>query len=283
MKSAKYTILINTTEAPTGTLNTYNASLPFNPTTILCDSSYKNTPLEHTDLFFDDWDYLHEYAFGDKLKIENREQYYKLIITIKKMILESQKTNAVLNYSNIDFLRSFFDITYQFTPMRNMKNLQHFDKAEMRPVIYSMYHIDTALSFSFSDITQYFYECYSMSDVVFAILHFLASRQYKFNICAHCGRYFATTSYKQKYCFRKSPMQQYKHLNCEQAVRNITQEINRGYKRIYNNLYQNHSKEPSILSDFLEKYNTARNDFNNYPNIENIEKCFAVLDKKQWY
>ena len=283
MKAAKYTILINTAEAPIGMLNSHNANLSFNPTTVLCDLSYKNTPLDNTDFHFDDWDYSHEYAFGEKIKIENREQYYKLVITIKKMILESQKTNAVLNYSNIDFLRSFFDITYQFTPMRNMKNLQRFSKTEMRPVIYSMYHIDTALSLNFSDITQYFYECYSMSDIIFAILHFLASRQYKFNICAHCGRYFATTSYKQKYCFRKSPMQQYAHLNCEQAVRNITQEINRGYKRIYNNLHQNHAEENNTISNFLKKYDAARNDFNIHPNIENIEKCFTVLDKKQWY
>lgn len=59
----------------------------------------------------------------------------------------------------------------------------------------------------------------------------------------HCNTLFATISEKTKYCKQKSPYPNYTHLNREQAVRNISQQIKRKYKKIYNNLLQNHTDD----------------------------------------
>lgn len=72
----------------------------------------------------------------------------------------------------------------------------------------------------------------SIYDVVYALLFYYAMNDFKLVKCEHCGRWFATDSFKHKFCSRNSPVPGYTHKNCEQAVQNIRQQCARVRNRI---------------------------------------------------
>ena len=114
-------------------------------------------------------------------------------------------------------------------------------------------------------------------------MHFQAICGLKYRRCMHCNTLFATISEKTKYCKQKSPYPNYTHLNCEQAVRNISQQIKRKYKKIYNNLSQNHSEDNMRLIRFTDQFNKFSKEMRKNPTPENIVLLFDVLDSKLWY
>ncbi len=281
----------------TGHLNSDTQSLEFDPTTVLAKLNYKNEPANINDIDFDDWDYEYEYGFGKKLKISNREQYYKLIIAIRKLIKVSLENHKAPDLTTIEILRMYFDITNTFIasktkplevkiPINNSETLS-------LPLInppdvhinfhYSNYSLDSALKEDLASFQVYIYECTSIADVVYSILHFQAICGLKYRRCMHCNTLFATISEKTKYCKQKSPYPNYTHLNCEQAVRNISQQIKRKYKRIYNNLSQNHSEDNMRLIRFTDQFNKFSKEMRKNPTPENIVLLFDVLDSKLWY
>ena len=72
----------------------------------------------------------------------------------------------------------------------------------------------------------------SILDMVFHLLYYYTLNNLKLVKCEHCGRWFVTSSLKNKYCTRNSTVAGYTHLNCEQAVRNIKQQCGRKKNRI---------------------------------------------------
>lgn len=291
MKKYCQILIKNNNNKPEALVFGLDKLLNFDPTTILSDLRFTEHLFLNYDLApFDDWDYVFEYGFGERIRVKDREreQYYKLIIAIRKIIEESNDTHSAIDLLMIELLRTYFDITNHFIPSNLLPNF--FAKAAPDAAVeneitvhYSHYSIEDALACDVSKFHSYFYECYSLADVVFSILHFLALGKYKFKMCLHCGRYFATQTDKQKYCQRKSPYSEYIHLNCEQAVRNISQEISRGYKRIYNNLTQNHRDDTDTFNAFLSDYAECLEAFKQEPNTQNINNCFYVVKEKKWY
>lgn len=53
----------------------------------------------------------------------------------------------------------------------------------------------------------------SIYDVVYGLLYYYAINGLKLAKCEHCGQWFATTSFKNKYCSRKSNFPGYEHLH----------------------------------------------------------------------
>ncbi len=110
-----------------------------------------------------------------------------------------------------------------------------------------------------SDITDicYVYESQSIDDIIFSSVHFALENGYKLAKCEHCEKYFfksgSRAGSRQKFCIRKSPVPQYSHLNCEQAVRNIKQELQRKKKRIYNSMIREHESTEKFVYDFLDE------------------------------
>lgn len=100
--------------AYSGVLFSSKYRINFNPLTILATLNYNDKPSNIDDLYFDDWDYEYEYGFGTKIKIQNREQYYKLVLAIRQLIKESIDSHTILDLSNIEVLRIYFDITNTF-------------------------------------------------------------------------------------------------------------------------------------------------------------------------
>ncbi len=98
-----------------------------------------------------------------------------------------------------------------------------------------------------------YFEINSIFEVVYTILYYYAFNDLKLVKCEHCGRWFATKSLKNKYCSRSSTFDGYKHLKCEQAVKNIKQELSREKKRIYNSMVREHESTEPFIQDFLEE------------------------------
>lgn len=149
------------------------------------------------------------------------------------------------------------------------------------PLHYSQFSFDKALQHNLSECSLFFYECYSLSDVVYSILHFLTINKYKFNKCHHCGQYFATPSNKQIYCPRNSSYRNFEHLSCEQAVRNIFQKIRRKQRKIYRNLSENYHLDN--LNNFQRIFEDTFSICKKKPSYINIDKCFDILSSDKWY
>lgn len=145
---------------------------------------------------------------------------------------------------------------------------------------------------------QFVYSCYSVEDIMFSVLHYLVFYKYKFAKCDHCGNYFATKTLKQKYCNRKSPYKsQYKihtdksrkgdytHLHCEQAVRNIKQDLVRRQKWVYSHLQK--SYEPDAADKFYNEYLTYKDAVDKCSSVENLHRLEHFLSiktvKENWY
>ena len=129
------------------------------------------------------------------------------------------------------------------------------------------------------------YTCYSLEEVIFALWHYLIFHGYtKFNKCHHCETYFATTTLKQKYCTRNSPYEGYTDLNCEQAVRDILQKLNRRKKVISAHFYNRYQK---AITPFTNEHIPLETAAKKYPTVENLKALERFTDKKEvkknWY
>lgn len=124
--------------------------------------------------------------------------------------------------------------------------------------------------------SRFAYTCHTLTEVFFAIWHYLIFHNYtKFNQCKHCGRYFATSNLRQKYCENMSPYQNFTHLDCEQAVRNILQKCSRKKKKIYDKLYRYGSDE--TLDQFFSVYEKQREIVKHHASVQNLESLEKLL------
>lgn len=124
------------------------------------------------------------------------------------------------------------------------------------------------------------YDAESLYDVVYGLLFFYAFNGMKLVKCEHCGRWFATDTFKNKYCNRKSQFPGYEHLNCEQAVRNIFQQCGRMKNRIETKARQREpitKFEDEFRSNCESLYLTAKGT----PTIENLSAYLTFLRKTE--
>lgn len=263
----------------------------FDPTVVLSELRFTKEPLSPELLFetdFNDTDYALEYAFGNRITIKRteREQYYKLVTTIKLLLKKSYELNQPLDLKEIEFIKAFYDISFNYTPSYQVDNFFHKYSSQAPKYVelsakYYHFSVEEVMKLDVEGIHNYFFECYSVADLVFAILYFLAINKYKISKCKHCKRYFATKTYKQEYCHRKAIYPRYSHLNCEQAIRNISQEFKRGYNRIYLKLNLTNNTMYNKEGDyFKESYCDFKKVFSLNPDFENIEKGFLLI--KEW-
>lgn len=250
--------------------------LTFDPLNVLADLSYTQEKIPLPDEIILDSQYEYEYAFGERLEVNDREQYTQFVMCIKdllKYIEELKPPKNVLGLKYMEILKSYYHITFEFTP---------FDEIEpvygCSPDFPSLSSLVPKID---STIENFKYACYFSTDIIFSILHFLAFNEYKICKCVHCGKYFATYSNKNKYCTRKSPYPNYEHLNCEQAVRNFQQYGKRVHKQIYNNLYEHHAL--GLYNKFAMESNDAKDRVRANPSVENMQLWESVLDKNKWY
>ncbi len=138
-------------------------------------------------------------------------------------------------------------------------------------------NIDYSQGLIINDVT-------SIYDVVYGLLYYYAFNGLKLVKCEHCGRWFATSTLKNKYCSRKSTFPGYTHLNCEQAVRNIMQNCGRIKNRIdikaaATPTAQLHTN--AFVNDFFKQCEPLYLSVKESPTVENLSKYHAFLKKTE--
>lgn len=138
--------------------------------------------------------------------------------------------------------------------------------------------------FNINDSTTdvaYRYDGRSMCDIIFATIHFALENGYKFMQCEHCGRWFfkdgGRSGSRKKYCNRKSTFSGYEHLECEQAVKNIKQELQRKKKRIYNSLTREAPSTVPVVYEFLDKCAAYMEKIKKEASVQNLSNYWLFL------
>ena len=146
---------------------------------------------------------------------DNMTEFYGMnigIISINNTIHEflNNRNEMTLTLKEVDIFR-----------------ITHNVRTELRPLVHNDFEYKNGMKFQSVN---------TIIDVFYCLSYYHAFEGHKLKICEHCGRWFATNSFKNKYCERNSTVEQYSHLKCEIAAQNMKQECRRVKKRIENNL-----------------------------------------------
>lgn len=189
--------------------------------------------------------------------------YFEVICDLKRRLIN----NSIFTLVELEKLKAFYQLTFTL----DISIMEPANPEDNTPILiplrFGFCGVDKV--FETPDVEHhYIYHCFSMLDVIFAVLHYLLWNGYKFKRCEHCQKYFATKSFKQKYCKRKSTYKGYEHLECKEAVDHIMKFLKQRKKAIYENLYQYH---PNTLNEFLETWERLGG--------KTVEKSVAALEE----
>ena len=299
---------------PKGVLTGLTTNYCFDPRIVLCELRYDkdvNLLLQDSNFAFDDFDYKMEFAFDENepFVIDKRDKYVAVVNTILRLIKDSEENGSIVDFRIVETLRSYFDLQFKFTPSVQLPNVFKIPKItysknprkdldsifeteeyskripsnhKTKELSFDFYHTsyEKAISYDVTAFHNYFYQCYSQADIIFSIFHFLVLCKYKFKKCEHCGKYFATQTLKQMYCYRNSPYPKYEHLECSDAVKDIKQNLRRMRRKIENNLYGN---QPLKYDIFITKSAELLQTVKKHPTIDNINKAFDYINTDKWY
>lgn len=200
------------------------------------------------------------------------------------------------------------------TGKRKVLNMWGFSvSASSVPKIYDIIGNSAQLSFDLKDIedirisynvqTQYMpiditdkskgikFTVKTFFDVIYGLLYFYAFEGLKLKKCEHCGLWFATPTYKIKYCTRHSPIHEYKHLLCSEAVQNIKQNCTRIRNRIETKARSTVDAQlkggySEFIIDFKSKADELRDVAYEFPTVDNLTKYWSFLKQteksKEW-
>jgi len=209
------------------------------------------------------------------------------IVAVKRLH-ECFNSQTNISLSEIELTKAMnqfqftFDVQLGMKPQNNSKkNLNKKDEIRYHH-LYLGSHVTTEFWWKYQkesiDPIRFAYTCYSLEEVLFAIWHYLVFHGFtKFNQCHHCGTYFATNSLKNKYCNDNSPYENYTHLDCEQAVRNIKQKLSRRRKIAYNNIW---TYRDVNIDPFLEEFWELNDKVKERSSVQNLKELEYFLDKK---
>lgn len=299
MWNEKYQVVILKEDKVEGKLYLEDKEIWFNPLTVLadlrcqksrisCDSKQEinsfNT--EEGISTIDGFLYSEEWGFGEKIAIPDREREYysKMIRDLKRIIIDKIR---IITIAEVEYLKILYGITYELTlsvkkkrtPLMNILKIS--DDTFFHQCHWGLTEaLDMIRGGKLEEAHVFIYDCNSLKDVIFSIFHFLVFNGYKFTQCAHCSEYFATKTYKIKYCDRKSPYNKCEHLCCEETVRYLRQKLRMQESRVVSNLTQHHYER---LNDFYKerhKYKT----FKEMSLVTSFRECEEFLyNTDRWY
>lgn len=228
--------------------------------------------------------YNYQYLVGDLLLHENFYFYFsELFEAVSNKIVFSQQLyftkNDCINYVlRNSFTKDFFEI-FASNRLLNLyrKVAKTIDVSTLSLKIEHLNIDDNKSDFIF------YYESDNIRDIVFSTIHFALENGYKFSQCSHCGRWFfkdgSRAGSRKKYCNRKSTFNGYEHLPCEQAVRNINQELQREKKRIYNSMVREHLSTEQFVYDFLDECAEYMTKIKKCASVQNLSDYWTFLKK----
>lgn len=252
-----------------------NKQYIFNPLTILGDLSVFNYHKTKEPII----SYTNEQALDNITIDKYQDKYYYLLSQYIRNFNYEEKIDMNL----IDRMRLYFNInsicTIEYKKKIKKGNKIIDDYVPIYAGSCKEYKdMDDLFSNKYKSYdSKFFYECNTLTDVLFSILHYLIYNNYcNARYCNHCGKLYFYNHKKIKYCNRKSPYIGYEHLECEQAVRNIKQEIARKHKRIYNrfNLY-----DDKRFIDYMNNYYVLKDKIDECSSIKNLNNIEKFLDK----
>jgi len=277
-------------------------NVEFSPITVLGDllttTNYVEKSIYRQDNYTLNQNYSeHPFLQGKKIHGVLEKSYFVALVTLQD-VFDKVKP---LTMNEFEIIRQFhsLNLTHRIlfreeNPMYGMTDLveKHTwiknsttERYQYKTLDYrESFDEDNMLEQLFSAPYKFEYRCYRLEDIIFSVLHYLAFFKYKFAKCNHCERYYATQTYKTKYCNRKSPHEEYNHLECEQAVKDIKQLVARRKKSIEEHLKVNYK---DLADDFHIKYHELRDPVKTEPTVENLNKIIQFTDKtnikKYWY
>lgn len=253
----------------------------FIPTSVLCDLSifkYK-TDMNDRDITFTGYEY--EEAFGKAIKIDKHKDtyYYSFVELIKERITNN---NAIL-IKELDKIKLFFDINlnYSISYKEEVKeNIFKNKKAKFDyiPLQYGFCNIEKIFDNDKKKAHRYIYKCITLTDVMFAILHYLIMNNYfEVRKCNHCGKLYYYNHCSNIYCKRNSPYGKYTHLECEKAVRNIKKKLsdrNKSIKAHLDNYYYDN------LNRYLDDWYRLKDEVDRCSSVENLKRLQDFTNKE---
>ena len=162
------------------------------------------------------------------------------------------------NYKNVDFFgieeygQSLYQVLNYIDSSSATLNNQTFISPEFKKIEEMRISNNMNIAFLYKNTIlkegMSFTGLKSLTEVIIALLFFYSYNDYKIIRCAHCGKWFATKSLKNKYCNRISPcfdsiITGKEELSCYDAVQNIRQKCARIRKKIRDNTIKTASFE----------------------------------------
>lgn len=229
--------------------------------------------------------YNYQYLVGDLLLYENFYPYFFELFeaTSNRIVFLQQlyftKKDCINYVLRNCFTKDFFEI---FASNRLLNLYRKVAKAiDFSGSSLKIEHLN--IDDIKSDFVSY-YESNNIRDIVFSTVHFALENGYKFTQCQHCGKWFFKSSSRKdsntKYCKRNSPVPDYAHLNCEQAVRNIKQQCARVKNRIETKIQLAEKGTYSyFIIDFQNQCEVYKDKIKECPTVENLTDYMSFLDK----
>lgn len=252
----------------------------FEPITILGDLFCKHDIAETCDKREENLLSLFSKSFHIEISENEKDDYVEKILALYQMI----SSGIISKATDIERLRSFFEITYKLDILKFSSN-ESPDKEcwQCTPLLFGFSSLSDYLKTPLSSGYAYTYHCKKISDIPFAILHFLLQHDFKFRRCEHCEKWFATNSLKVKYCSRNSPYPGYEHLKCGEAVDHIMKKIK---KRKHSILTYLSNYYTDAINLFMKEYQAAESILL-LKSVSNLQYLEMLTSKeylqKYWY
>ncbi|WP_028518166.1 DUF6076 domain-containing protein [Ruminococcus flavefaciens] len=208
-----------------------------------------------------------------------------LEIILNDTCIEVLKPIASMKCTLLGTINSIYEFIYTITKGKdeykpsldeiNMFRIQNKVHVEQQPIEHGDYKNTKGMRF---------FEIKTIYDVFYGILYYYAYEHLKLKRCEHCGRWFVTTSFKTKYCNRKTTVERYSHLLCKEAAKSMKQECTRVKNRIetkaYSSKSQRSGKNKGAYNKYVEEFQKKCNDYISYipyEAAENLEAYHSFL------
>jgi len=222
----------------------------------ICDEIYERIYLQAEPLSLDEFEYL-KTKYGVHLDPE-------ILYKSKKEYERLERLNRLQQEKGL--------------PLFSEKK-QGFSFGFAHPATLESNSINDA-SFLQSSEKLYRYECDTIKEIFFSVLHYCIVNGFKFTICQHCNRLFATQTLKDKYCDRYSVYPGIKHkTKCAVAVKVIKKKLRDRKKSIYNSLGQrkNGGYDSLEIRNFRDEFDEHMKAIKACAAIDNLQKLESFL------
>ena len=218
-----------------------------------------------------------ELAFGEPIEIEDSVSYLDSADCIKILINNEISGETRLTLANLEEREPFLLHNLKICHIEEMDaEKAEFYKSIKKKSTHTLVKIEKK-DFKRLGNHVFYYNCDTMDEVIFSILHYLIINKYKFANCIECGRNYASNANNNKYCTRTAKYRESREpLSCANAHKDINYVISRKRKQIMKMFYARNIADFSPFTRECDKY---QNIIDDCPSLENKLKYNAFLSE----